>query len=347
MTTLTSKVEYYASDNFTNLLGRIQCTLLVTTYQAGQLVKIGLHNEKLDVEFSGFEQAMGVAVSPNGIAVGSKNLIWKMRPANELALVMEPHGRYDACVITHGCFVSGEVQGYELAWIASELWGVNTLFSCVCKFDDQFSFIPQWLPPFVSSLAAEDRCHLNGFAIADDAVLFATALAQTDSPRAWREHKVSGGIVINVLNGQIIASGLSMPHSPRFYRGELWVLDSGRGNLVQMQIHRPVANVIASLPGYCRGLTFFGDYAFVGLSKVRETAVFGGIPIAANNAELKCGLAVVNLVTGKLEAVFEFFHGVHEIFDVQLVPQVRNLAIFGPSPVKDGLKTIWMVPNPE
>ncbi|HEV8378462.1 MAG TPA: DUF4915 domain-containing protein, partial [Tepidisphaeraceae bacterium] len=37
---------------------------------------------------------------------------------------------------------------------------------------------------------------------------------------------------------------------------------------------------VANLPGFTRGLDFFGPYAFVGLSQVRESALSSGIPLA-------------------------------------------------------------------
>ena len=319
----------------------------MTTYQAGQLVSIGTYKGQLDVGFTAIDQPMGLAVSPKGIAIGASNLIWLMRPALEISNSIEPAGRYDASIVTNGCFVTGNIQGHELAWIDDELWGVNTLFSCICKFSSKFSFIPTWRPQFISQLAAEDRCHLNGFAVSDNTLLFATALGESNYAKGWRPDKSVNGIVVDTLTNQVIARGLSMPHSPRFYRGQLWVLDSGRGSVVLLDINHPIATVVTSLPGYCRGLAFSGDYAFVGLSRIRETAVFGGLPIVDSNTELKCGLGAINLVTGKLEATLEFTTGVEEIFDVQIVPQVRNLAVFGPCPDRDSLTPVWIVPEPQ
>jgi hypothetical protein len=54
---------------------------------------------------------------------------------------------------------------------------VNTAFSCLCTLDGRHSFVPRWRPPFITSLAAEDRCHLNGMAMADGAPKYVTALA--------------------------------------------------------------------------------------------------------------------------------------------------------------------------
>ena len=68
-----------------------------------------------------------------------------------------------------------EIHGHEMAWAGEELWIVNTLFSCLCTLRPEYSFVPRWKPPFISALAAEDRCHLNGLAVADGRPRYVTA----------------------------------------------------------------------------------------------------------------------------------------------------------------------------
>jgi uncharacterized protein (TIGR03032 family) len=102
---------------------------------------------------------------------------------------------------------------------------------------------------------------------------------------------------------------------------------------------------VAEQPGFTRGLALHGSYAFVGLSKIRETSTFGGMPIAARRASLRCGVGVIDLATGQTAAHLEFKAGVDEIFDVQVLPGVRLPALSGPFPAQDGTQTIWTVPE--
>ena len=87
--------------------------------------------------------------------------------APDIAPRVEPAGQHDACYLPRSCHVTGNIGVHELAWAGDELWVVNTRFSCLCTLDPDYSFVPRWRPPFVSALAAEDRCHLNGLAVAD------------------------------------------------------------------------------------------------------------------------------------------------------------------------------------
>ena len=105
--------------------------------------------------------------------------------------------------------------------------------------------------------------------------------------------------------------------------------------------------MVKKFPSYTRGLAYCGAYALVSLSRIRETAVFGGMPIATNRDELKCGVRVVDLRTGRTISTLEFESGVEEIFDVQVLSETRCPAICGPRPDEDCAQDIWIVPRPD
>jgi uncharacterized protein (TIGR03032 family) len=172
-----------------------------------------------------------------------------------------------------------------------------------------------------------------------------TALAETDTPQGWRPNKVQSGCLIDVASGQTVARGFAMPHSPRVHGGRVWMLHSGAGQLVLIDVARGTAQTVTELPGYTRGLAMVDRFAFVGLSKIRETSTFGGMPIAERRRELKCGVGVVDLSTGRLAAHLEFVTGVEEIFDVQVLQGARCPALSGPYAGLDGAAPIWTVPQ--
>jgi uncharacterized protein (TIGR03032 family) len=327
------------------LLSQLGVSLLVSTYQAGKVVAVGVAAGELTLSYHNFERAMGLAVRPDAIAVAARAQVWFLQAAPDLAARVEPAGRYDACFLTRSSHFTGEVQAHELAWAGEELWLVNTAFGCLCTLDGRHSFVPRWRPPFLTSLAADDRCHLNGLAVADGTPRYVTALAETDTPQGWRAKKVNSGCLIDVASGQTVARGFAMPHSPRVHGGRVWMLHSGAGQLVLVDPATGRAETVADLPGYTRGLAMYDRFAFVGLSKIRETSTFGGMPIAERRPELKCGVGVVDLTSGRLVAHFEFVTGVEEIFDVQVV-SARCPALSGPYAGLDGAAPIWTVPQP-
>jgi uncharacterized protein (TIGR03032 family) len=296
------------------------------------------------MQFLNFDQPMGVAVHPQRIAVGARGQVWSLASTPDIAQSVEPAGAHDACFIARTCQVTGEIHVHDMGFCGDELWVVNTLFSCLATLHPQYSFVPRWRPPFVTAWAAEDRCHLNGMAIADGRPRYATVLGRTDAAGGWRENKAQGGALLSVPDGQVLLDGLSMPHSPRVHAETLWLLDSGRGRLCRFVPGNKQYETVAELPGYTRGLSFFGPYAFVGLSRIRETSTFGGLPIAERKQDLKCGVWIVDCRNGKLAVFFEFQSGVEEIYDVQVLPGIRFPVLSGPNPSADGQNTLWTVP---
>jgi len=144
----------------------------------------------------------------------------------------------------------------------------------------------------------------------------------------------------------VVLAELCMPHSPRLHDGVLWVLDSGRGQLARVEQGASRPFPVVELPGYTRGLAFVGPSAFIGLSRIRETSTFGGVPIAEKRQSLKCGVWVVDCRTGRVVVFLEFQSGVEEIFAVQVMPGIRAPFLEGPNPGSDNSTAIWIVPQP-
>jgi uncharacterized protein (TIGR03032 family) len=345
--TAEREVHYDYSNNWVPILKQLGSSLLLSTYQAGKLVVLGVCNDALQISFHNFERAMGVAMGRNQIAIGGKDWIYFLRNAPELAAQVGTPNTHDACFLIRGAHYTGEIAVHELAWGTEQLVVTNTRFSCLCTLDNRYSFMPQWRPPFVSALAPEDRCHLNGIALVEGQPKYATVLGQTDTAGGWRPNKATDGCILEIPSGEVVAKGFAMPHSPRISQNQLWVLNSGLGTLMRVALPSGQAESVIELPGYPRGLAIAGRLAFVGLSKARETDTFGNLPISDRPDALKCGVAIVDLQSGTQIGLLEFKSGVDEIFDVQLLAGIRNPFFSGPYAVIDGNSPIWMVPSPE
>ncbi len=341
-----TEVGYHYSDGLPRVLEEAGCSLLVSTYQAGQLVAVGVADGRLSLSFRSLDRAMGIAVGADTLVVGGRDQVWSLRDHSEIAGAVAPEGRHDRCWLPRATTVTGPIQCHEVAWGTGEdgqpdLWVVNTLFSCLAGLDLRYSFLPRWRPPFVSALAAEDRCHLNGLAMRDGRPAYVTVMACSDEPRGWRRVRNDSGAVLEVPTGEVVTSGLAMPHSPRWHDGALYVLNSGLGVLERVDPTSGDRDMVAAVPGYARGLALHGGLAFVGLSKIRETAIFGGAPIAAYHDRLVCGVGVIELATGTTVATLQFDNAVEEIFDVQVVPGAR-CPTFGDVAGHD---EVWLLPS--
>jgi hypothetical protein len=343
--------HYAQSDSFVDLLSQLGISVLVTTYQANKVLAVRAAGPGLSTLVRTFDQPMGVAVRGPCMALGTRTQVWTLHNAPDIAPRIEPAGQHDACFLPRSCHVTGDIRVHDLAWAGDELWIVNTRFSCLCTLHADYSFVPRWRPPFVSQLAAEDRCHLNGLALVPrggpsaqvegrpDPVngdtskelepKYVTCLGETDAPGGWRADKATGGCLIDVPSSETILRGLCMPHSPRWHDGRLWLLESGAGKIVLADTASSRTETVAVLPGFARGLALVGPYAFVGLSKIRKSSAMDGVPLAERRQQLKCGVAIVDLRSGSVAALLEFQTAVEEIFDVQILPGLRFPEIVG------------------
>ncbi len=267
---------------------------------------------------------MGLALGQGGgrLALGTKTAVCEFRDVPAVAGRLEPSGTHDACYLQRATHFTGNVQIHEMAFdTGGQLWFVNTRFSCLATIDLEASFVPRWRPPFITELEPSDRCHLNGLAMVNGRVRYVTALGESNEPQGWRANKIRGGILIDADSGQIVCRGLSMPHSPRWHDGRLWLCESGSGTIGTVDLSTGRYEPVAAAPGFTRGLDFAGDLAFIGLSQVRESAVFSGIPITERLApeERTCGVCVVDLRRGETIALLKFDSGVQEIFAVSVL----------------------------
>lgn len=309
------------TESFPALLKALSSSLLVSTYQSGRLIAFREDEGRLNTHFRSFDSPMGLALKNGRLAIGTRREIWEYRDQPAVANRLEPPGKHDGVFLPRKCHITGDVRIHEVAYAGDELWFISTLFSCLATLDAEHSFVPRWRPPFISALAPEDRCHLNGFCAVDGRIRFVTALGETDQAEGWRDDKAAGGILIDVESGQTVARGLSMPHSPRWHDGRLWVLESGKGSLATVDLDTGARETVAEVPGFSRGLSFAGPYAFVGLSQVRES-VFRGLPIMNRN-DRASGVWVIDVRTGSTVAFLRFDGIVQEIFDVQVMPGFR------------------------
>ena len=298
-------------------------SLAISTYQAGFLFMVGWNGSQVSFLQRRFKRPMGLDVEGGRMALAAQDGIWLFGNAAPLATHYREPGRYDALFLPRATYYMPELQLHDVALAGDEVWFVNTRMSCLGTLSAFHTFEPRWRPDFISELAPEDRCHLNGLAMRDCKPAFATALARTDSAGAWREHRTSGGVVIDIDSHEVVLGGLAMPHSPRWYRDRLWLLNAGAGELLQLgKDGRP--EVICSLPGYLRGLCFAGDYALVAMSKIRETNIFGGMPVQNRYPELLCGVAVVDLRSGRQCGLLQFTAGCTELYDLRFLPGIRR-----------------------
>jgi len=326
-----SWLEVTSSRHFASWLAEQQVSLAFTTYQTGKLFLLGRHpTGQVAVFERTFNRCMGMWGNGQTLWMNALYQLWRfenvLRPG-------EIHQGCDRLFVPKIGYTTGDLDIHDIAVEASgRVVFVATSFGCLATLSERYSFTPLWRPAFLSSLVAEDRCHLNGLALENGRAGYVTAVSTSDVSDGWRDRRRDGGCVLEVPSSQILAAGLSMPHSPRVYRDRLWLLNSGTGFLGTIDRANRAFVPLTFCAGYLRGLAFVGDYAVVGLSRPRQDKTFGGLALeeelARRGAEARCGLQVINLRSGAVAHWVRLEGMVSELYDVVALPGVvRPMAL--------------------
>jgi uncharacterized protein (TIGR03032 family) len=324
------------SRGFADWLRREGCSLAFTSYQSGQLFLVG-HNPSgaVSVHQQNFHRAMGLFARPNRLYVASLCQIWRLE--NVLAPGQVANGYFDRLYVPRNAQTIGDVDIHEVAVDRSgRLVFVNTKYSCLATVSLTRGFAPIWKPTFISRLAPEDRCHLNGLAMEDGLPRYVTAVSRSDVVDGWRARRDEGGVVIDVQSDTVLTEQLSMPHSPRLRDGQLWALDSGRGYLIRIDRETGAKEDVAFCPGFLRGLAFHGRFALVTISPPRGDGAFIGLDIGgvleAKGAEAWCGVLVIDTKTGDIVEWIRTEGAIRELFDITVIDGACPMAIGIDSP---------------
>ncbi|MCP5086734.1 MAG: TIGR03032 family protein [Rhodobacteraceae bacterium] len=317
---------------FTAWLKDQKVSLAFTTYQAGKLFLIGMNpNGGMSVFERTFERCMGLGVGQRQLWMSTLYQLWRFENFLDPG---EQHEGYDATFVPVTGHTTGDVDIHDIHVQAdgSPLF-VVTRFNCLATLSEKGSFRPVWTPSFIDRVAAEDRCHLNGMATDESGARYVTCVGQSNIVEGWREHRRDGGLVIDVASNETVATGLSMPHSPRLHQGKLWILQTGTGEFGTIEPEAGTFTPVCFLPGFARGMSFVGDYAVIGLSRPRENRTFEGLVLnerlEREGASPKCALCIVNLKTGDIEHRLEMEGIVQELYDVVVLPDTQRPKALG------------------
>ncbi len=313
-------VGYSLSAGLVARLAQLNVSLAFTSYQSGLLYLLGCKPQGgAHLHQSGVLKPMGLCTDGAGglmLANGPQLIHYR----NVLASHERINDTFDACYVPRTTHLTGDLDAHDVGVDRDgrQIF-INTRFNCLATISSRHSFEMLWKPSFISGMLDGDKCHLNGLAMVDGAPAFVTAVSRSDVIDGWRDRRSDGGIVIDVAANDIVCEGLSMPHSPRLHNGELWLLNAGTGELGVVDRARQKFKPRVFCPGFLRGLSFVGKYAFVGLSKPRYKR-FEGLALDHRlqqaDAEPWCGIQIIDLETGGCVDWLRIDGAVNELYDV-------------------------------
>ena len=323
-----NKPFFFYSESLPRFLYENKVSIVFSTYQAGKVIFLSsVSGERLQMYAKNFPRPMGIALKDGKMAIANKSRIDVFSRSRSLAQSFPSKKKYyDTLFIPQVSYYTGMADIHEVVWGNNELWAVNTAFSCLCVMDERYSFIPKWKPDFITELAPEDRCHLNGLALKDGKPYIVSMFDRTNAKEGWRNGKFDTGLLINVENNEILADALSMPHSPVYDNGKLYFLQSATGKVCVYNIENMNIDVLTTLTCFTRGMDVYDDYLIVGGSKLRESSsLFSGVADSIHDG--LAGIFILNKNTGEQEARITFTENISEIFSVHLIRNTYRPAI--------------------
>lgn len=299
-------IELRLRGDFLDWLAAAGGTLAITTYNSGKLALFSSPAGTLAASFWKFPRPMGLAVAGDRLAMISRDHVWALRLAPELAVESVQY--------------TGRLDAHDVAYDRRGLLFAATRFNCVARPSARVNFQRHWQPKFIEQIQAVDCCHLNGMGVRDGRLAMATAFCESADPAAWRRgDRFGSGVLIDAVRNCIAARGLCLPHSPRWHAGRWWLCNSGEGSLCVLDEREGKCQPVALLPGFTRGLCFAAGRAIVGLSRIRRRHILDAPPVRTRFPRLRAGVALVDPVSGRETGSLEFTCGGREVYDAAFV----------------------------
>lgn len=316
-------VGFTASKTFTDWLHDRRRALAFTSCDGECLVVLHASSRGA-IEATSFPApvAMGLAWDEGSLYLTDRFGLWRFD-------LVEGHGARPTtlrAVARH--FVGGvdlhEVSIGRSADGAKAIWTCATAWNALGTITEEGMLDRSWRPAFVSDDLAEDRCHLNGLALVHGQPGYVTCVSRSDVIDGWRDRRRDGGVVLDARTSEPVATGLSMPHSPRLVGDTLYVANSGAGEFGVVDLVARAFRPLAFVPGFARGLAFDDEHLLVGLSKPRAATTFGDVPLdgrlEAAGADPRCGIHLCERATGRTIGWLRIDGRIREIFDLALLP---------------------------
>lgn len=313
------------SPALTEMLDKLGVTIAISTFQAGKLILISAENDHKLVQLARtFKKIMGFNIQNDKMLISTENEVVVLKDSPALAATYpDKPNTYDRMFFPRVVYYTGHLDIHDIYFAGRDILAVNTSFSCICKIGTDFNFEPIWWPKWITAMASEDRCHVNGLAMDGDTPKYVTALGTGDTRQSWRDNIVSGGVLIDYDSKEIIADGLAMPHSPRIVNGKVLILESATGEISFIDPSDGKKEVLTKVPYFIRGAAIYEDLLFVATSKLRKnSSTFNKLDIA--NISDSAGVLVIHLGTGALMHTLSYKTTVDELYDIHIIPNAKR-----------------------
>ena len=322
--------ESSADDGFVGWLENTNRTVVVS--HSNKVLACGRDmNGELSIDQVMFDRVTGVCNAADGsLLIVAHHELWRMTDAVSPGDT-SPTGADRWLMCRTARFVGG-VRPADPVAVGDDCWFVSVTLSAVCSLHETFSAHVRWVPEFISEVRPEMRCRLTGLGSRDGTPSVVTSASTSNVAGGWTDHKGSGGVLIDIATNEVLATGLSMPHSPRWYRGAWWLVQAGTGELGYIDGGKFVA--VAGIDGFARGLCISDGIAILGGSGSRWDELVDGLPIGdrlrASGTPIESGVFMFDLDSGRRTGSLRLAGTAREIADIVVLADTRSVELSSP-----------------
>lgn len=306
------------------------CGIIATSYKTNMVYNMGIVKdtdgvEKFSLWFNWFNRPTALGIHNNHLYLSLNHNILKCSNTNNKENLDDG---FDVSFVPIVSYNTNNIDGHDFAFNSDgKLLFANTKFSCISSLSDTYNFNIEYIPPWISRVAPEDRCHLNGLCLdGEGKIKYITSVCDSDVQDGWRKRRSEeDGFVFDVQEGKKVCENLTMPHSPRIYDKKLWLLNSGKGEFGYVENNKFVPFVF--IPGFLRGLDFIGKYAVIGSSMDRHEGRFSDLMLGEilkeKKIEARCGIYIVDMTNGFILHNVEY-ENAKEMYDVKIIKNAQR-----------------------
>jgi len=325
---VSDSLKHKVDDSFVQLLSKMKITLLISREYEHLLIGLNAENNKLNQTFTNLPHPSGIAINrkTNTVYVAST------RNPNRIIEFKTVKSQIDGTVNSskvlmplRAKYFPGKYYFHDLAFIGEELHGTSVGQNGIVKIDFNSSEHDKliWFPRCVEDENQKPNTKANYIQLnsitAGSSIEKSFFSASSDKISKRRPgHKNyqidKKGVIFSGKTRDVIARGLTRPHSARFYKGKIWVNNSGYGEVGFIENEKFVSAV--KLPGWTRGLCFYKNIMFVGVSRVLDR--FKQYAPGLKNVKQQCGIYAINTENFEILGSINWLYG-NQIFGIEFI----------------------------
>lgn len=276
---MPESLEYCTEGNFPELLEKLKITLFVTREYEHLVLALNVKNKKIRQSFLHLPHPNGIVVNhkTNKVYVASTRSPNNIVELSVVSKLMEragyPKGRRkeNFLSISRIKYYGGAYYFHDLALINGKLYANSVGRNGVIEIDFNSSTSEETVwSPLPAKFQTANHLQLNSIA-AGKTLADSYFTASAEKPHQYKPGDINfpvdkKGVIFHGRTKKVIARNLTRPHSSKLHQGKLWVLNSGYGEFGF--IDKGAFKPMFKFPGWTRGLVFFDNIAFVGVSKI-------------------------------------------------------------------------------